>query len=378
MRIFGRIINADGVKHWGVDYMDPQTGKRIRKLISPNKKQAEAVLAKIRTSILETGYFETNKIKNRSFVDASAEYLKFVKQSKKSYTSDEFTLRTFGAFSSESTGNKPISELLLSEITTKATEDFKLFRSRGKEKATVNRALAVLKHFFNCCIEWGYTDENPVRKVKLYKLSDGKTRFLENDEIEALLLACDKADTRAKHLKPIVVIALNTGMRRGEILGMKWKDIDSKRGIIYTGITKNGERLKKQMNSNVSRALEGLTAFRDKGDKFYIDEYVFRNKDAKPIIDIKRSFHTALAVAGIENASFHTLRHTFASHLMMKTGNIMMVKEALGHNTLKMTERYSHLSPGYKQKAIEDLYEKKDGTNMAQNEVNENKVKADY
>lgn len=372
MRIYYRIINNNGLKHWGVDYKDQRTGKRIRKLIGTNRKEAEAVLAKIRTSIIEIGFFEQNKIKNKSYIDAVNEYIAFVKQNKKTFRGDIYTLRMFGEFKANSTNNKPVKELLLSEITPKVVEDFKAFRSEGRKPATPNKDLANLKHFFYCQINWGYADFNPVSKVKLFKESIGKTRFLEQEEIDDLLKACDEADPKAKHLKPIVIIALNTGMRKSEILNLKWKDVDFLRKIIYTGITKNGERQRKQVNSAVEKAIEELSPFRTKGEKLYVDDYVFRNKDGKPFIDVKRSFNTALKKAGIEGATFHTLRHTFASHLMMNTGNIMMVKEALGHNSLKMTERYSHLSPNYKAKAIEEIYEKKDGTNLAHFQVGKN------
>ena len=373
MRIYSRIDSKSGAKKWGIDYLNPATNERIRKIIGTNKRQAEDVLAKIKIEIIEKGYFEKNEVKNRSFIEAQKEYIDFVKKDKKTFEGDEHTLRLFGEFSSPATNSKNVKELLLSGITTKIIEDFKAFRSVKKKPATVNKDLACLKHFFNKNIEWGYTECNPVKRVKLYKVSDGRTRFFEMEEVEALLKACEEADPKAKHLKSIVIIALNTVMRKSEILNLKWKNIDLTHKIIYTGITKNGEKQIKRMNSDVEKALSEISPFRTKGEKLYFDDFVFRNKNGKPFVDVKRSYNTALKNAKIgDGANFHTLRHTFASHLMMKTGNIMAVKEALGHRCLKMTERYSHLSENYKERAIEGLYKKQVGTDLAHLEKTEN------
>lgn len=387
MRIYSRIDSKSGAKKWGIDYLNPATNERVRKIIGTNKKQAEDVLAKIKTEIIERGYFEKNEIKNKSFIEAEKEYIDYVRKNKKTFIGDIHTLKLFGDFNSPATNNKKVRELLLSEITTKMIEDYKTTRisknvTHGKDKsiikgrtikpATVNKDLSCLKHFFYKNIEWGYTDLNPAKKVKLFILSNGRTRFFEQDEIEALLKACDEADPRAKHLKSIVIVALNTGMRKGEILGLKWKNIDFKYKIIYTGITKNGERQIKKMNSDVADVLSVISPFRNKGEKLYFDDYVFRNKDGKPFIDVKKSYNTALGKAKITGATFHTLRHTFGSHLMMKTGNIIAVKEALGQKCLKMTERYSHLSESYKESAVEGLYKKQDGTDLAQSQVERN------
>ncbi len=363
MRIF-KITNKSGKDSWGVDWKDESRDKRMRMIIG-TKKEAVGVMAKIRTDIFQKGYFEMKAFTDKNFELAAEEYIAHAKKEKNSIKDDVRVLRKFGDFKAVSTAGRQVRELMLSEITVKVVEDYKSFFSEGREKATVNRALAVLKHFFFCCIKWKYVEDNPVCSVKMYKVDNARQRFLELNEIEALLSACDNCDAKAKYLKSIVLIALNTGMRRGEIMTLKWENIDIPRKIIYTGITKNGEKQTKQMNEELVGVFKSLTPLRAQGDKYFFNTYIFTNKEGKQIIDIKKSFKSALKRAGLTGVTFHTLRHTFASHLIMKTGNIMLVKKSLGQKCVAMAERYSHLSPDFKNTAIEDLYKKIDGRNPA-------------
>jgi len=123
---------------------------------------------------------------------------------------------------------------------------------------------------------------------------------LEKEEIVELLENC------IKHLRPIVVLVLNTGMRRGEVLNLKWRDIDVKRGIIHLEKTKNDEGREVPINEQVKTALIRVRKHPD-------SPYIFHKKDGSPIGDIKKSFFTALKKSGIKCFRFHDLRHTFAS-----------------------------------------------------------------
>ena len=202
------------------------------------------------------------------------------------------------------------------------------------------------------------------------------------------------------HLKPIVITALNTGMRRGEILGLKWDEhIDLRHGFILLNRTKNGERREIPINDTLRTVLRGLTRRLDV-------PYVFQLKDKRvPDQDLKRSFKSALkkvetqkcpdcnyqktrlqtkedaekcphcnvkmvVIKGINDFHFHDLRHTFASHLVMAGVDITTVSRLLGHKSLTMTLRYSHLAPSHMQKAVDildsALSEKTISTKLAQ------------
>ena len=167
-------------------------------------------------------------------------------------------------------------------------------------------------------------------------------RFLMPEEIRTLLSNC------ADHLKPIVTVALNTGMRKGELLSLKWDQVNLDQGIISLLDTKNHERRDLLMNEAVKSTLRALKAQRS-------GEYVFCNGYGESFGEVKRSFGTALRKSGIEDFRFHDLRHTFASNLVMEGVDLMTVKELLGHKSLEMTMRYSHLAPSHKMRAINVL-----------------------
>jgi len=203
------------------------------------------------------------------------------------------------------------------------------FLQKGKKPATANRVTAVLAHMFTKANEWGMVDDsilNRIRKVKRLKENNKRLRFLSIEEIQSLLNACDK------HIYPIVTVALNTGMRRGEILNLKWDQVDLKHGFILLGNeTKNGERREIPLNNTLKELFIHLFT------KRRLDtEYVFVNPETgKRFVDIKRSWSTACKKAGIKDFHFHDLRHTFASQLVMNGVDLTTVKELLGHKMLK-------------------------------------------
>ena len=159
----------------------------------------------------------------------------------------------------------------------------------------------------------------------------------------------------------IVGVALSTGMRRGEILGLKWRDFDFKRRIITLLDTKNGQKREVPMSETVNNAILQIHEHPD-------SPYVFCNQQGKLRADIRQSFSTALKKSDITNLHFHDLRHTFASQLVMSGVDLNTVRELLGHKTITMTLRYSHLSPNHKKEAVETLNETID-TNTGTNRI---------
>jgi integrase len=206
---------------------------------------------------------------------------------------------------------------------------------------------------FTKACEWEMCEEEVlkrVRKVKLLEENNCRLRFLSKTECQALIKACDA------HLRPIVICALNTGMRKGEILGLKWDDVDLVHGFILLQITKNGERREPPINHTLMAILQDL--FRGTGERpRRIDiPYVFYDtRTDGRYNNIQKSFNTAMKRAGIKDFRFHDLRHTFASHLVMAGVDITTVKDLLGHKTLTMTLRYAHLAPSHKAKAVDVL-----------------------
>ena len=136
--------------------------------------------------------------------------------------------------------------------------------------------------------------------------------------------------------------ALHTGMRKAEILYLRWKQI--RNGFIYLNKTKTSESRQIPVNETLNTLFQSLP-------RHLKSDYIFCNKDGKPF-EVRRSFNTALKKAGIEDFRFHDLRHTFASRLVMKGASLKAVQELLGHKNIKMTMRYAHLSEDFKKEAV--------------------------
>lgn len=324
--------------NWWIDYY--ACGKRRREKIGTSKSLAISVLRKRKVEIAENRYLDVKKEQKIKFEDFANEYLELhSKVNNKSWEkSDLHNVNTL---------KKHFSGKYLYEITPIMVERFKTERIKELSPATVNRNLACLKCMFNKAIQWGKLEENPFKAVKLLKENNKRLRYLEKEEILRLLSRC------SKRLRPIVVLALNTGMRKGEILGLKWQDIDFRRGIIYLYNTKNGEKREIPINEMVKTALLRTLKHPD-------SPYVFCNEDGKPFGNIRKSFFTAMRKSGIINFRFHDLRHTFASHLVMAGVDLNTVRELMGHKTLEMTLRYAHLSPDHKRRAVDILNKRMD------------------
>jgi integrase len=232
---------------------------------------------------------------------------------------------------------------MLSEITPFVVEKYKQKLMERLMPATVNRYLACLQSMYNKAIAWErFSGGNPVARVKKLKENNARTRFLTAEEIKRLL------DNSTEHLRVIIMVAVSTGMRSGEIFSLKWEAMDFERGFIYLTQTKNGERREVPLNEHAKRELMAYP-------RHASSPYVFCNSDGSFIKSVKGSFSTALEKAKIANFRFHDLRHTAASHLVMSGAELNTVREILGHKSMQMTMRYSHLTADHKKQAVDLL-----------------------
>jgi integrase len=205
----------------------------------------------------------------------------------------------------------------------------------------------LLKKMFNLALDWGYCAHNPVLKVKLFSERDNlKERVLSEEEEAKLLEQCPR------QLKPIVIAALNTGMRRNEILMLKWEQVDLKTLTLQVTRTKSGKNRMIPINNAL---LEVLNIQRQNVNS----NFVFPNpENGEPFRSIRNGFISSCRRAGIENLRFHDLRHTFGTRLIQKGVDIVTVQNLLGHRNVTITQRYTHTSSVQKREAVDLLVEK--------------------
>lgn len=335
---------------WYIDYCYRDkygVKKRVREAIGPSKKLAEQVRAKRVAQAAENRHLDVQKEEKVKFKDFAQEYLeKHSKVENRSWKSDEHRLRNLCKF---------FGEKYLFEITALDIQNYKTERLKEAAPATVNRCVAVLRSALNRAIEWGKLHQNnPASKIKRLRENNESLRFLAREEIERLYANCQG------EILALVKFALGTGCRRGEIMDLTWQDVDLEQGRIHIRNSKSGKGRTIPMNRTVREVVLSLRKQPDKPQLFSSWRY-----------ELRRQFEQALRRASIKGASFHTLRHTFASHAVMRGIDIVTVSRLLGHSTIQMTMRYAKISRDHAERAISALDDvigsgKTNDTNMTQ------------
>lgn len=326
-------------------YIDYQVdNRRVRKVVKGARTRAEAVKA-LNSEVADVcrGQYNFQADRKRiTFGDMADLFLeKYSKVNKKSWkTSDWVYLRRlkpyFGSYG-------------LPKISPEMVEEYKSERlSTGIKKCSVNRELSCIRKVFNVAIAWGYTKTNPLKDVRFYSEKENiRERVLSEDE-EVRLLAAS-----SPHLMPILKVALNTGMRKGEIFKMRWENVDFEKREVRIPESKSGTERRIPINSALFALLHSLRS-RDGNH-----ESVFSNPETgKPYVDIKRAFSGACRRASITNLRFHDLRHSFASRLVSRGVDIVIIKELMGHASIVTTQRYLHSQASEKLRAVETLASK--------------------
>jgi integrase len=336
-----------------IDYVDPD-GKRVRRSFK-KRKEAEAELGKRVSLIAENRYLDVKK----DYKSTLKELLEKYAENHKSQTSFEnlkkYCIENFKQYFGE--------DILLSNIRYVDLETYRnklrtkiTIQGRVRADATVNREIGVLRHIFRKAVEWDMAEESPFDKGKSLhiKETNERLRYLTEEEIDRLL------EESPLHLKRIVKCAINTGMRKGEILNLKWdqikkvrvKDPETGEGkeikVIYLEgqMTKTKEPGQIPINEDLEEVFKEIRREQGLSSK-YVFTYYGRN-----ITKVDKAFKGAVKRAGIVDFRFHDLRHTFASHFLMRGGTLKELQEILRHKSLSMTMRYSHLSQEHKWKAV--------------------------
>jgi integrase len=264
----------------------------------------------------------------------------------------------------------------LASISRADFDDFKALRlNAGRHPSTVNRDLDRIKAALSRAVEWDLLPANPLGGVRRIKRGiEKRVRFLSPKEGKALRAALQSREDEARarrqsgnrwredrgraslarisgytdHLMPMTLLALNTGLRRGELTQLTWADVDLPRKVlsVRAGYAKSGRERHVQLNSEAIAVLKRWKKNRPGDGRLF------------GVADIKKAWAALMARAGLENFRFHDLRHDFASKLVMAGVDINTVRELLGHGDIKMTLRYAHLAPEHKAAAVEKLVKK--------------------
>src|SRR5437773_2527982 len=235
-------------------------------------------------------------------------------------------------------GNRPLGQITREEI-----EAWRRERMTTSRPATINRDLSRLRRMFSLAVEWGLLEESPMQGITFLRANNARTRYLSLEECQRLIANCI-----APHIRALVGVALHSGMRLGEILNLRWYDLDFASGFILVRDSKNGESRHVPMDATL------FALFRAYPHRPSTD-LVFSSSSGGHIVDVRTGFQNACKRAGVIDLHFHDLRHTFASQFVMSGGDLYILKEILGHKSITMTQRYAHLSPTYKIKAIDRM-----------------------
>jgi len=265
------------------------------------------------------------------------EYLKSTKSRKRSWKDDE---RHGRRWKDRFVGHA------LDEITTAELESIRTERLESIKAATVNREFAFLRRVFNIAIRDGKTEQrNPVAKIGMLREPSGRVRYLSDEEETRLMKSLGSDADRNR-----IAFLLHTGLRKSEFLGLRWKDVDLKAGVLTIPRSKSGETRHVPLSSRVRGILVGLPRPLNGA------VLVFPNgKGNRDLRWVEKTVPAAVNEAKIEDFRFHDLRHTFASRLAMEGVDLLTIKDLGGWKTLSMVQRYAHLSPGHRQIAIERL-----------------------
>lgn len=236
---------------------------------------------------------------------------------------------------------------LLSEITAGDVDAFMAKRRAAVRVATANRSLTVLKHMLKLAVRWGNLAASPAAEVKLEREPRGRERFLDREEAARLLAECPS------WVRAIVLAALHTGARQGELLALCWEDVDLDRGLLTFRETKNGEPRTVKASETLRAVLKGLRGSKER----FAGGKVFRNHGGEPIHrdGLTWSFRRAVRLAKLDGFRFHDLRHSAASFMVQAGVPLNTVREVLGHRSLGMTLRYAHLAPTHQAEAVAAL-----------------------
>ena len=321
---------------WWVSFTD-QRGKRVRRSTgTEDRAEADALEAKWKLEAYKARQWDEQP--NHSFEELMSAYLKATAGDRRPRSEETVKMhvrrlrQTFAGQEMESLSAGDVGAYIRRR------------KDDGVSNSTINRELEVLAAAITYAVrEWEWRLPNPVTG-RMLKEPEGRLRWLTRAQAVALIRVAE-AEPKSPHLAPLITLALHTGMRRGELLGLEWSRVDLNAGLIYLEAehTKAAKRRTVPVNAVAREAL--MTRARFRAEHCPGSKWVFCNVKGEPIGSVQTAFETACRKAGIEDFHFHDIRHTCAAWLVQAGVPLTEVRDVLGHSTIKMTERYAHLAP---------------------------------
>lgn len=302
-------------------------------------------------AIKEGRYFKAAEARRHTLADLVDRYLREVLPHKPRNASN--TKQQLNWWKAK-LGQHLLSDVTAALIVQSRNELLATKTRRGKlmSPSTVVRYMAALSVALNVAVrDWEWLDDSPMRKVSKPRQPRGRERWLNDKERQALLDACRASSSR--HLYTVVVLALSTGMRSGEMLGLKWSQVDLVHGQIRLHDTKNDASRSVPLAGMALQLMQEHAKVRRIGT-----DLVFPGADPHKPIDLKKPWTTAVRKAGLVDFRFHDLRHSAASYLAMNGASTIEIAAILGHKTLAMVKRYSHLANAHTTKVVSAMNEK--------------------
>lgn len=316
------------------------------------KTDATKWAADTESAIREGRYFKTAEAKKHTLGELIDRYIKSALPKNPKSASSQTTQLEWWKSEIGSYTLADLSAPIINDARDKLLSETVRHTNTLRTPATVNRYLAAL----SVCLTYGvkdleWLDDSPMRKVTKPEEPRGRVRYLSQDERTRLLDACKKSSSPL--LYPIVVLALSTGARQGEIMNLTWDDVDLKRGRAILHETKNGERRALPLAGHALDTLREFAKVRRLDSKL-----LFAGRNPRTPAELRKPWMTALETAEITGFHFHDLRHSAASEFAMNGATLAEIAEILGHKTLQMVQRYAHLSEGHTAGVVERMNKK--------------------
>jgi integrase len=326
----GVALKKHGHKNYWIEYYD-EYGQRRRERIGPSKAAAEQRLREVLNARTEGRHIQKDWAAKVTLGELCSWYMSLTEvRAKASYDRDEDSIENLKRLLGENTKIRDLSVGKVESYQRKRLDERSPVHPSSKIRpATVNRELSCLKTIMNRAVRHGKLRENPISDAKKLQENNVRERILTPDEFGRLLNASDD------HLKPVILVAYFSGMRKSEILGLTWDEVDLEKGFIRL----HAQRTKTRVGRSIPlhpKVKEALTTLQ----REVSSERVFLHR-GKPLLDVKKSYRSACKRAGIEDFTFHDLRHCAINALRVAGNDYFKIMTVSGHRTMSVFKRYN-------------------------------------